>query len=227
MDDAERDQRVRRQDTVHMGVQIRSELAVRADICLDDRFLNTETVILCLAHQRFGNGRNRGFQLHPAVGIDVGDFGIAKTQDIHTAVLPVHVTGNLVADHLKSFIIQACLQFTELGKVCDQIACVVVWRSDDIEHPCPIEIEFYGNILFPIQIKLLKKDHDTPPLFTRFHAVFHVFFILSFPAALVNKIIPLSCAQPCKCPLQMVYCRQRIQTRKEVYRHGHKGHGPQ
>ena len=57
--DAQGDQQLRRQIAVHVGVQIRAEFALAADIGLDQGLLHAQAIVLGLAHQGFGDGRNR------------------------------------------------------------------------------------------------------------------------------------------------------------------------
>ncbi len=159
VDDAQGNQRVRRQVAVHMGMQVGMEFALRADIRLDDRLLLPGAVVLGLAHQGFGDCGNGGLHLHPAVRVDVGHLGIAQAEDVHPPVFPVKVAGDLPADHQQSLLPGLCLQPAQPGQVGDQVARMVVRGADHMEQPVPLHIEVHHNILLPVQEKLLEPDH--------------------------------------------------------------------
>ena len=183
--DTERDQRVRRQDAVHVRVQVRPEFAVGSNIGLDDRLFHAEAVIFRLTHQGFGDRGDRGLQFDPAVGIDVGDLGVAQAQDIHAAVVAVHVTGDLVADDRRAVLVDAGLQAAERGKIGDQIPRAVVRGPDHVKKPLAFQKELDGDILFPVKIKLLKKDHALLPSLPNGEN-FLLNIIVAFPALVVN-----------------------------------------
>ena len=156
---AQGNQRVRRQVAVHMRMQVRAELALAADIGFHDRLGHAQLVFPCLAHQGLGNGGNRSLQLHPSVREDVGDLRVSQPQDVHLPVVPVVVTGNLVPDHLQAMVILCGFQAAEPGQVGDQVAGMVVRRPDGIKQAVSLHAEVDRNILFLIQVELLKKDH--------------------------------------------------------------------
>ena len=112
VDNAQRDQDIGRKIPVHMGMQIGMELAVAADIRFDNGFLYPEAIILRLAHQRFGNGRNRSFQLNGSVRIDICNFGIAQPENIHPAVIAVIIAGDFIPDNFQTILIFRRFQST-------------------------------------------------------------------------------------------------------------------
>ena len=171
--DAQGDEHVRRQDAVHVGVQVGAELAVGADVGLHDGLLQPQPVVLGLAHQGFGNGGDGGLQLHPAVGVDVGDLGAAEAQDIHLPVVAVVVTGDLPADDLQPVFVLLGVQGTEPGQVRDEVAGVVVRRADDVEKPLALHGQLHRDVLLPIQIKLSECDHVVPPETEPFSSFWH------------------------------------------------------
>ena len=52
-------------------------------------------VVLCLAHQCFGNGRDKAVHLNCAVRIYVGQLCAALTQYVHTLAVPFDIAGNI------------------------------------------------------------------------------------------------------------------------------------
>ena len=159
VDDAQGDQRVRRQVAVHVGMQVGMELALRADIRLDDCFLLPGAVVLGLAHQGLGDRGNGSLYLHPTVRVDVGHLGIAQAEDIHPPVFPVEIAGNFPADHQQPLLPGLCFQPAQPGQVGDQVAGMVVRGADHMEQAVPLHIEVHHNILLPVQEKLLEPDH--------------------------------------------------------------------
>ena len=140
-------------------MEIRAELAVAADICFDDRLFRAEAVILGLAHQGLGDGRDGGFQLDPAVRPDIGDLRIGQAEDIHPFVIPVEIAGDLIPDDLQPVFIQAGLQTAQPREVGDQVACMMVRRMDHIKQAFSLQVQIHDQILLPVQIEPLKKDH--------------------------------------------------------------------
>ena len=85
---------------VHMGVKVGSKLALAADVGFYERFFVVEAVVLCLAHQGFGNRRDIRLSLNFAVGIDVCNLGIGKAENIYLAVALVNIAGHFSPDYL-------------------------------------------------------------------------------------------------------------------------------
>ena len=163
--DAQGDQQLRRQVAVHVGVQIRMEFALAADIGLDKRLLHAQTVILGLAHQGFGDGGNRRLELHIPVGENVGDLRAAQAQNVHAAVAPIIVAGYLAPDDKQAVLVRRRLKPEELREISDQVPRVVVRCAHDIPHPFPLHVEVDDNVLLPIQKKALKEyDGRSHPL---------------------------------------------------------------
>ncbi len=146
-----------------MRMQICMELAFAADISLDQGLFYAQAVVLGLAHQGLGDGRDGGLELNAPVSEDVGDLCSAQTQDIHPAVPSVKITGNLVPDDQQAVFILRRLKTKELCEVANQVSRVVVRRPHDIVHPLPVHIEIDDNVFLAIQIKLLEK-YDTAHL---------------------------------------------------------------
>ena len=156
---AQGNQCVRRQVAVHVRMQVRMELAFTADIGFHNRLGYTQLVVPGLAHQGFGDGWNRSLHLHPAVRENIGNLRVPQPQDIHFPVVPVIVAGNLIPDHLQAPVVLFRLQVAQPGQVGDQVAGMVIRRPDGIKQAVSLHAEVDRNILFFIEIELLKKDH--------------------------------------------------------------------
>ena len=143
-------------------MQVGLKLAVGADVGFHDGLFQPQAVVLGLTHQGFGDGGDGGLQLHPAVGVDVGDLGAAQAQDVHLPVVAVVVAGDLPADDLQTVFVLLGIQGTEPGQVGDEVAGVVVRCADDVEKPLALHRELHRDVLLPIQIKLSECDHGLP-----------------------------------------------------------------
>ena len=86
MPDAQCYQNIRLQIATHVCMQIRMEFAVIKNIGFHYRLEYAETVVFCLAHQGFGNSRDRRFHLYASVRKNVGNLCISHPENIHAAV---------------------------------------------------------------------------------------------------------------------------------------------
>ena len=167
---AQCNQKLGRQITVHMCMQIGMELALTADISFDQGLLNTKAIVLGLAHQCFGYGRNGCLEFNTSVREDVRNLCPAQAQDIHTTIAPVKITGDFPPDHEQTALVLSCCEVKEICQVPDQVSRVVVGRTHDVMHPLTLHIEIDNDVLLPVQIKLLKEyDGNTPPAVLFFH----------------------------------------------------------
>ena len=96
---SERNQYIRPQICIHVGMQIRAELAFIKNKRLNDRFFNIQTVILCLAHKRFGDCRNRRFHLNRAVRKNIGYFRVAEAENIDLPVVNMNDLGSIMDNY--------------------------------------------------------------------------------------------------------------------------------
>ena len=162
--DGQRDQQIRRKDAVHVGVQVGAELAVAGNVGLDDGLADAQAVVLRLAHQRLGDGRHRGLQLHPAVWPDVGHLRVPQAKYVQPSVVAVVVAGHLAPDHLQAVFVLAGLKPAQPRQVGDQVARMVVGRANHVQQPLALHVQLHDDVLFPVQIEALEKDHAAPPL---------------------------------------------------------------
>ena len=140
-------------------MKIRAELHFRANICLHDRLRNTQVVMLGLWHQRFWNSWNRRFHFYRSIRIDIGDLGVAKTEDINQPMIGIIITGNRSPNDKQSGFIPAELQFTEFRKISNQVSSRMVRGAQGILHGFPYPIENYNNVFFLIKIKVCEFVH--------------------------------------------------------------------
>ena len=163
MNNTQSNQNIGREIPVHVCMQIGVELAVAADIGFDNGFLNPEAIVLRLAHQRLGDGRNGGFQLNGSVRVDICNFRVAQPENIHPAVITVIIAGDLIPDDFEPVFIFRCFQGAQFCQIGDQIARMMVRRADYMEKTVPFHVEIYHDVLFAVQKKTLKKDHSFLP----------------------------------------------------------------
>ena len=128
--------------SVHVGLQIAPELDLPADVGLEDGLRLVVAIVLGLAHQGLGDGRDRGLPLNSAVRPDVGDLRVPEPKNVDLPVLPVDVGGHLAPDHLQSLLIHRQGKVTDGCEVPDQVPGVVIRRLQLIEEsvllsPCP------------------------------------------------------------------------------------------
>ena len=161
--DAERDQHIRLEVAAHVGVQIGAELAVAENIGLDDGFRHAQAVVLGLAHQSLGDGRDAGLHFHAAVREDVGDLGVAHAEDVELPVVAVDVAGHAAADDLQSLVVKGQRQLTEPGQIGDEVAGAVIGRAQDILEFIALAVELDDDILFLVEIKASERRHGLPP----------------------------------------------------------------
>ena len=159
MMDAQRDQQIRIQICVHMGVKIRPELAFPEDIGLHDGLPEAQPIVLRLAHERLGDGGNGGLPLDPPVRIDVRNLGVQKPEYVEHPVLAVNIAGQLPPDHLQAVRIRVQRKTAEKGQVGDQIARAVVRRAQNIADLLLFQEQLHLYVLFLIQIKKPKGNH--------------------------------------------------------------------
>ena len=156
--------------SVHVCMQIGMELALAADIGLNQGLFYTQPVVLGLTHQCFGYGRNGRLEFNASVRENVCNLCPAEAQNIHTTVCTVKIAGNFSTDHEQTALILCRCEIEETGQIPDQVSCAVVGRTHDVMHPLTFHIEVNNNILFPVQIKLLKEyDGNTPPVVLFIH----------------------------------------------------------
>ena len=108
MNDPQGNQHIRGQIAVHMGVKIRPEFTVAPDIGFYDGLFNPEPVVLGLAHQGFGDCRDGGFPLYGSVGINIGHFRVAESENIHHPVVSVQVRGHFSPYYQQAVFILRC-----------------------------------------------------------------------------------------------------------------------
>ncbi len=174
---AECDQDVRGEVSVHVGVQITPELDLPADVGLEDGLRLVVAVVLGLAHQGLGDGRDRGLPLNSAVRPDVGDLRVPEPKNVDLPVLPVDVGGHLAPDHLQSLLIHRQGKVTDGCEVPDQVPGVVIRRLQLIEEsvllsPAPLQVQVQDHILFVVQKKAAKVLHAILPAVSCHHTVF-------------------------------------------------------
>ena len=159
-------QKLGRKISVHMSMQISVKLAFASDISLDQGLFDTKAIVLGLAHQGFGDGRDGSLEFNASVGEDVRHFCPAQAQDIHPAIVSVKIARNISPDHEQTGFLLRCPAIEEFGQVPDQIPRMVVRRPHNVVHTLAFHIEVDNDILLPIQIKLLKKyDGSSHPLY--------------------------------------------------------------
>ena len=163
MKNAERDQHIRIEIGVHMRVQIRAKLAFAADVGFDERFFGVQTVVLCLAHQGFGDGGNVRLALDRAVGIDIRHLGVRQPQHIDRAVALVDIARHLAGDDFQPVLTGAQRQSAEVRKIRDQIALGMIGRAQHIGHALLRQAQLNDDVLFLIQIKRSEQSHSIPP----------------------------------------------------------------
>ena len=167
MADPQCDQNIRMQIGVHVGVQVRAEFVLTPDICLDDRPLLVQPVVLGLAHQRLGNGRDLRLHLHSSVRIDVGHLGIPQPENVDQPVVAVDIARHRSPDHQKAVLSLRERQPAERRQVPDQISGAVVGRGEDEVHDgrtagliLRLFVQVHDDVLLFIQIKALKPLHS-------------------------------------------------------------------
>ena len=129
------------------SLQIRAELALAPDIRLDDRFLDIEPVILCLAHQRLRNCRNQRIDLNLSVRINVSQFRTIHTENVHSLAVSFDITRDLALNDRFS-ILENRLLIRDRCKVIDQVLGLVIDRRDRIGHPRLLHIQMDHDIFF-------------------------------------------------------------------------------
>ena len=99
MIDAEGDQNIRGEISVHMRVKIAVKLEISGNIGLEDRLGHIELIVLRLTHQCLGNRRNRSLHFHVSVRINIRHLGAAKAKNIHFLIIRIDIAGNLPPDN--------------------------------------------------------------------------------------------------------------------------------
>ena len=160
MEDTERDQQIRVEVRVHMGVQVGAELVLAADIGLDERLFDVKAVVLRLAHERFGDRGDVRLALDRAVGKDVGYLGVGKPQDVDLAVAFVDVARHFSADDLQTVVTPAQRQTADPSEVRDQVALRVVRRAHKIAHTAVGQLQLNDDILFLVEIEFAEIRHN-------------------------------------------------------------------
>ena len=159
VNDAQGDERVRGQVGIHVGMQIRAEFRLLQHVGLDDGPLGVQLVVLGLGHERLGNSGDRRLHLHPPIRIDIGDLGIAQPEDVKLSVVLVYVGGHLAPDDLQPVPVQGQGQAAELCQLGDQIARLMVRRSDGVVQDASAPVQIHNDVLLLIQIKPSERRH--------------------------------------------------------------------
>ena len=81
-----------------MGMQICRELDLFPHIGFDQSFAEGILILLCLAHQGLGNGRNDRIDFDLAIGINIGQLGAVETKNINPLTVTLDIAGNLAFD---------------------------------------------------------------------------------------------------------------------------------
>ena len=151
MHDSKCNQNIRREIAVHMGMKIRAEFHIPQNIGLEYGLRSIQAIILGLAHQGFGNRRDRGLHLDPPVGIYIRHLGVCKTQNIDFLIACIDVAGNLPANHLKTLFIHRKRQAAESGEVPDQISRMVIGRLQLVIQASSLPEEADNHVLLIVQ----------------------------------------------------------------------------
>ena len=151
MHDSKCNQNIRREIAVHMGMKIRAEFHVPQDISLKYGLRSIQTIILGLAHQGFGNRRDRSLHLDPPVGVDIRHLGVCEAQNIDLLIACIDVAGNLPANHLQTLFIHRKRQTAESGEVPDQISRMVIGSLQLVIQASSLPEEADNHILLIIQ----------------------------------------------------------------------------
>ena len=101
----QRNQQVRGQIGIHVGVQVRPELALPENVGLDDGFGDVQLIILRLAHQRLREGGDGRFHLDAPVRIDIGHLCPAEAENIDLFVVCRDVARHPSADHQQTVVV--------------------------------------------------------------------------------------------------------------------------
>ena len=165
MGNAQGNQHIRCKVCIHVGVQVRSELAGAQDIRLDHGLGKVEVVVLGLAHQGLGNGRNACLAFHPSIGKDVCHLGIPETEDIDFAVVAVNIAGNHTLDDLHPVMVIGKREITDMCKVRDQVSCLMVRRPENIgKLSFLVHVQINDDILLLVQVEPSGICHVPSPL---------------------------------------------------------------
>ena len=161
MADPKRDQDIRVKVRVHMCMQVRAELVLAADICLDDRALFVKSVVFSLTHQCLGNSRDVSLCLHPPVRVNIGHLRVPQSEDIDQPVIAVDITRHCPAYDQKSALSLRKRKPAKRRQVPDQISGPVVGCGEHKVHGAPafLPIQVYDHIFLFIQVKTLKPFH--------------------------------------------------------------------
>ena len=157
--DPERDQDVRVEVRIHVGVQVRAELALPEDVGLHHRLLEIKPVILGLAHEGLRDRGDRGLALDRPVRVDVGDLGVPEPENENLPILRRHIAGQGPADDLHPVLIEAEREPAHLREVGDQIPGAVVGGFQHIVHGLPLHKELHDDILFLVEIQTSEVFH--------------------------------------------------------------------
>ena len=159
MVDAEGDEDVRIEVGVHVGVEVRPELAVTQDVGLYESLANVLPIVLGLAHQGLSDGRDVRLPLDAAVWIDVGDLRVEQAEDINHVVIAIDVAGQRAADYLEAVVVSLELQVAQGGEVGDEVARPVVGRPEYVAQLVPLAEELDDEVLLLVEVEMSECLH--------------------------------------------------------------------
>ena len=82
---------------------------------------------------------------------------------VQPAVIAVVIAGHLAPYHLQAALVLAGLQAAKPRQVGYQVARVVVGRADDVQQALAFHVQVHHDVLLPVQVKALEKDHAAHP----------------------------------------------------------------
>ena len=164
VEDPQGDQDIRVQVGVHVGVEVRSELIVPGNVGLDQGLPGPQTVVLGLAHQGLGDGRDGGLALYGPVGIDVGHLGVPQPEDVDGTVGVVDIAGDSAPDHLEAVFVEFQRKRAEAGQVGDEVSRGVVGSAQPVGKIVSFHEQVHNDVFFLIKIKLAEGLHRQSPL---------------------------------------------------------------
>ena len=157
--DGQGDENIGAEVGIAVGVQIRGQLDLLRHIGLDQCLPKGVTVVLGLAHEGLGDGRNHGVDLDLAVGVDIGQLGAVEPQNIHPLSVTLDVTRNCAGDH--GFTVLQGGGLTADGRqIIDQIMAAVMVGKNGVGQRLTLHIQPHHDILFLIQKKLTEISHS-------------------------------------------------------------------
>ena len=156
--DGQGDENVRMQIGISVGMQVCGELHLFPDIGLYQGFPERIFVVLGLAHEGLGNGRNQGIDFNFAVRVDVGKLGAVQPENVDPLTVALDIAGDPSRDD-GSAVLHHCLLAGDGCQIVDQIVRLMVDGLNGVGQDCPVHTQSHHNVLFLVQIQLSKVTH--------------------------------------------------------------------